>query len=118
MRNMVMAGAVMLAMMSIAQAQPPMPSQYAWSKGPNSIRLYLHKRGYSLVNTATKTCVGSVEGQVKVMGRTVIMRAKKSEYADADCVLTITFNKAYTQAHIKEKSCSEWHGANCISRAP
>jgi len=110
MRALMVAAAMALAM-EAAQAQPPMPSQYAWSKGANTTRLYLHK--YSLIDVKTGTCVGSVDGPAKVVGRTVVMSARKTVYAEQNCVLHITFNRSYTRAYVKTENCSEWSGASC-----
>ena len=96
----------MLAMVSVAQAQPPMPSHYAWSDGVNSAKLWLHKRGRSVAILEYKTCAGQVVGVAKRKGRAVTVTS------DA-CILNITFSKDYARAYVKENKCSEMHGANC-----
>jgi hypothetical protein len=105
MRTLMVAAAMALAM-GAAQAQPPMPSHYAWSKGPNSISLHLRKDGQSAVKTVTKSCLGDVGGVARVTGRAVVLE-------EDGCVLNITFSRNYTRAYIREKNCRHWHGANC-----
>lgn len=111
-----MAGAMMLALTNDAQAQPPMPSHYAWSRGPNSINLHLRKHGQSTARTVTRSCVGTVDGVAKVTGRAIMLIGLPPAGVleeDDICVLIITFNKAYTRAYVKEKTCRNWHGAQC-----
>jgi hypothetical protein len=99
------ATAIFLAV-STAQAQPPMPSHYSSLDNGIKADLYLHKNKPSLMEIKKETCVGGVEGSTKIMGRAVVLR-------EGDCELRITFNRNYTRASVKEKNCTNLHGASC-----
>lgn len=109
--KVMMAGAMILALTSDAQAQPPMPSHYARDDGYNSARLWLHPRGHSVGILSYKTCVGQIVGVAKRVGRAIVLK-------DGACTLNITFNKTYSRAYVKESNCRETHGANCFFDGP
>ena len=110
--------AMTLAVMGTAQAQPPLPSHFSWDGKAGHMDLYLHKHGHSVVEVSTGTCLGNVGGPVKVVGRTVVLKAKNEPGGEGTCVLRVTFNGNYTRASITEKNCTHWHGVSCQFEGP
>ena len=113
----VVAVAMFLALVGTTQAQPPLPSHFSWDGEAGHMDLYLRKEGLSVVDVSTGKCLGNVGGSAKVVGRTIVLRAKSNHSEDV-CVLRITFNRNYTRASIKEKNCFEWHGVSCGFSGP
>ena len=108
---------MLLAMVSIAQAQPPMPSRFLQTNGGYSTDLRLSKSGKTIMADVRMrsrgNCVADLDGRVPAewTERTLVIRKKGPD--DRTCVVRIDFNKDYTRANIREDQCSGWHGPAC-----
>lgn len=100
---------MMLAMVSVAQAQPPMPSHYVLRDKDSEVDLHI-KRGWAVVDAGRLgKCQGYTEGATKIIGRALVMK-------QGTCMVRITFNRNYTRANITEITeinCLNLHGASC-----
>lgn len=103
---------MLLALVSTAQAQPPMPSHYQQVGKDVLIDLRLNKDGKVImadVNVRVGQCRGDLEGPVpaEMVGRTLVLKKET-------CVLRIAFDRRYTRASIREnEGCDGWHGRAC-----
>jgi hypothetical protein len=115
--SMGMAVMMTLAMVSVAQAQPPTPSRYLQVVGDYSTDLRLSKDGKTIMADvrvrSRGRCVADLDGRVptKLVGRTLVIEKEGPD--NRTCVLQIGFNKDYTRANIRENRCSGWHGVSC-----
>ncbi|MDO8414642.1 MAG: hypothetical protein Q7S87_00370 [Agitococcus sp.] len=56
-------------------------------------------------------CAGDVSGVGKVVGN--VLKFNSYTTFASKCTLTIKFNKDGSVGNISEKSCLDWHGAQC-----